>query len=141
MADNTFVNIGGHKVSAGIKYSTSEVKTGDVWIDGKPIYRRVFTGNLPTITTATYGGLPLVQNISIDTVVRWSGTQYYSSHTGCVLLPYTYCTGSNPITVQQTFAINYAGATLTYVWWLNQSAPAFSGQEYKIVVEYTKTTD
>lgn len=53
MADNTFVNIGGHKVSAGIKYSTTEVKTGDVWIDGKPIYRRTFTGT-PSKSAGTY---------------------------------------------------------------------------------------
>lgn len=28
----------------GANYSTSEVKTSNTWIDGKPIYRRVFTG-------------------------------------------------------------------------------------------------
>lgn len=27
-------------------YSTNEVKTNKVWIDGKPVYRTVYTGNL-----------------------------------------------------------------------------------------------
>ena len=50
--ENTFVNLGGHKVSAGIKYSTSEVRTGDVWIDGKPIYRKYTEINVSDMTTS-----------------------------------------------------------------------------------------
>ena len=53
MADNTFVNIGGHKVSVGQKYSTTEVKTGDVWINGKPIYTRVVSVNGTQFTKST----------------------------------------------------------------------------------------
>jgi hypothetical protein len=36
------------KLSAGIKYGEEEIDTGNEWIDGKPIYRRVFTGNAAT---------------------------------------------------------------------------------------------
>lgn len=31
-------------VAKAVNYSTDEVKTGATWIDGKPIYRKVFTG-------------------------------------------------------------------------------------------------
>lgn len=34
------------EVKVGV-YSTSETKTGEYWINGKPIYRRVFTSQLP----------------------------------------------------------------------------------------------
>ena len=43
---NTHITIGGHKVSAGKVYSTTEVKTGDVWIDGKPIYKKTVSTTL-----------------------------------------------------------------------------------------------
>jgi hypothetical protein len=33
-------------VISGASYSASEQKTGETWIDGKPIYRRVFSGNI-----------------------------------------------------------------------------------------------
>jgi hypothetical protein len=33
-------------VTSGASYSTNEVATGETWIDGKPIYRRVFEGTL-----------------------------------------------------------------------------------------------
>lgn len=60
MADNTFVNFGGHKVSAGKKYSTSEVRTGDVWTDGKPIYRKAFIfGGVTMQSVAWYSTVTL----------------------------------------------------------------------------------
>jgi hypothetical protein len=80
MADNTFVNIGGHKVSAGQKYSTTEVKTGDVWIDGKPIYRRTWNIPASSITASTnnhrkecYYNFSNVDRTMIDTVVNAEG--------------------------------------------------------------------
>jgi len=73
MADNTFVNVGGYKVSVGKKYSTSEVKTGDVWIDGKPIYRKTFSTTTINSSTGTYrktytASLDLSGN-SVDTFI------------------------------------------------------------------------
>ena len=59
----------------GIKYSTDEVLTGDVWIDGKPIYRKFVTYQFPKVTTN--GGNPQEKVSSIlipdlDTIVRCS---------------------------------------------------------------------
>lgn len=46
----TIVTYDGDTVPSGYEevnsYSTTEVKTGDTWIDGKPIYRKVVTGNI-----------------------------------------------------------------------------------------------
>jgi hypothetical protein len=41
-------------------YSTDEVNTGKTWIDGKPIYRRAFTGNI-------------VAGVNVQTTVNLSG--------------------------------------------------------------------
>ena len=68
-------------VQVGI-YSTEETKTGELWIDNKPIYRKVLTGNMPNVagtapaytciaTLTTYGAL------NIDTVVEVTGGIYY----------------------------------------------------------------
>lgn len=53
------------------KYSTTEVKTNKVWIDGKPIYRKVFN----TTTPSTAGSQALIVPLSnnIDNVVNLDG--------------------------------------------------------------------
>lgn len=38
-------------LATGAVYSTKEVKTGETWIDGRPIYRKVFTFELPEISS------------------------------------------------------------------------------------------
>lgn len=51
-------------------YSTTEVDTGKKWIDGKPIYRKVFNyGQLPNNTS-----VGVKHNIPIDTPVSAKGT-------------------------------------------------------------------
>ena len=51
------------------EYNTDEVETGETWIDGKPVYRRVVNiGLLPDNTTKT-----VTLGLSIDTLIRISG--------------------------------------------------------------------
>lgn len=60
----------------GTKYSATEQLTGDVWIDGKPIYRKTFTQAFGTshasFTIAT--GITAPDNL-INTwgLIRWTG--------------------------------------------------------------------
>lgn len=50
------VNEGGStNAYKGIKYSTSETFTGNYWIDGKPIYRKVINDTTPATGNATFG--------------------------------------------------------------------------------------
>ena len=42
-------------VAESLSYSTTEQKTGGVWIDGKPIYRKVFTVTNTSSTQITIG--------------------------------------------------------------------------------------
>lgn len=52
----------------GEVYSTNEQKTNKIWIDGKPIYRRVFIGETPE----AFSGI-LVRNLGVGTLVSFRG--------------------------------------------------------------------
>lgn len=60
-------------------YSTDEVKTNKVWIDGKPIYRKVLTQTITTtsITVTDSGKLNLISDFdtsSIDAIISFYGS-------------------------------------------------------------------
>lgn len=65
--DGGLLQVGGKNI---LKYSTSETNTGKIWIDGKPIYRKVVDlGSLPDTSQKKVS-----HNISnLDTVVFLSG--------------------------------------------------------------------
>lgn len=84
------VNITDDSDSTPEYYSTTETKTNKVWIDGKPIYRRVFTGlnvNLQDAWTSLG-----ISTTDIDTLVSYtalandSNTNYYDGIAGTLTL-------------------------------------------------------
>lgn len=108
-------------------YSTSEVKTNKVWIDGKPIYRRILTvsTNVEVGTTETDISGKLVETTSdimswrIDNVVFLQKTGNFSEGLGIVL--------------------NVSTGVITAVSLKSSSYWLASG--FHIMIEYTKTTD
>lgn len=110
----------------GNVYSTDETVVG-TWIDGKPIYRKVFSG------TASSGNMTL--NVGTGDVAQWVRVQAYR----------TTSTG----TAQDTIAAFYNGASDYFRCWgrINGATAtvelrnAASGYEYFAIAEYTKTTD
>lgn len=105
----------------GKKYSTTEQLTGDVWIDGKPIYRKTISlGTLPNATnkTVAHGITGLDSVISMSGIAQ-SGTIYLT-------LPYVlpdatntfiriYITGANLGVTTGIDRTSYTGtATLEY---------------------------
>lgn len=101
-------------------YSTDEINTGKLWIDGKPIYRKVVDfGTLPNATSKNF-----THNISVDTVIKCYGVVYRASPYARWTIPtdniYVYCNLEN-IIIQTT--INRTDCTA------------------KVILEYTKTTD
>lgn len=110
-------------------YSTDETKTGGVWIDGKPIYRRVFSG-----TCGSSGNSTTVDNTTmkigdvVDTPIRAYG-QIAGGPTSYI--PIGSYLNSN----------YYSG-----VWWTASAlsiyyCAACISQKYNLIVEYTKITD
>lgn len=108
------------------EYSTSEVKTNKVWIDGKPVYRRVFY--FPTMPTQQE--VEKVQSMSpnVDKVINLMG--WYYDTTG-----WAYPMSDNIEGI--VLAVSRSQATIN-----NFSQPDISSYAGAYVVtEYTKTTD
>lgn len=106
------------------EYSTTEINTGKVWIDSKPIYRKVITGNYNDNAT-------ILSNIS--TLINISGTG--DCGTGVTrLLPYYEIYNNQPFIC----TLNKQSNNITFVSKLEGTSHIGS---LNIVVEYTKTTD
>ena len=114
-----------NELKSGEVYSTSEVKTNKVWIDGKPIYRKCIA-NETSATNSTKFSLSSISNMDtltniISKVVRSTGAQIFGNY---------YDGTSNKFTLQY-----YSN---------NNEINTWAGSEtltVTIFVEYTKTTD
>ena len=102
-------------------YSTDEVKTGGTWIDGKPIYRKVLFGSI-TATT---------QNI----VHQIEGIDSYVQ-----LMPYMVSEGQlfPSFHTDSYYFTVFANSKTSLVM---QCISGYIGNSYRVIVEYTKTTD
>lgn len=110
----------------GGNYSTSEVKTGKHWIDGKPIYRKVIDlGALPDASTkaVNHGITNAAQFISATGIINQGGGQY------------TFLPCPNP-TIEYTMAMWVDGTKVSIKTGDNRT----SSTAYAFL-EYTKTTD
>lgn len=109
-------------------YSTTEINTGKTWIDGKPIYRKVVSGNRNgSYTDVNYSSWGVDNFVKIDFVVDASNGNYK------YLLPYY-----NDNTDLCRMFVAVVGSKITLH--CGSSFPGTTGA-YKVIVEYTKTTD
>lgn len=123
MADD---DAGGSYIDA---YSTTETKTNKVWIDGKPIYRKVVVDISPNTYVSVSDDIETVTNIF------WSATStnFTSSE--------AYNWGSESGTVQSdVWRITASGANYNK-FYCRGAGGIFSSGKMTLVVEYTKTTD
>jgi hypothetical protein len=104
-------------------YSTEETLTGGVWIDGKPIYRRVFHFDT-TCTQATNWALPYAEKI-VNAYLTIKGQSYVCCS------PYTYVTSG-------TSSWGQAGLTVRCDW---SDKTGWSSSNGEVIFEYTKSTD
>ena len=104
-------------------YSTSEVKTGQHWTDGKPIYKK-------TVTASSTGGTTIAHGISnFGTLVKVEGSAYDSTSQKYVALP-SAVHGTTTIgiwTVSTTEVVCTSTVNDTFTW--------------NVTLYYTKTTD
>lgn len=128
--------MGGHEITAQKDYSTDEVFTGQYWIDGKKIYRKVFTGTTPSTIAADQvvvvsTGITTIRDIiNLRTCLDWNnGTNSGTVFDGWL----TNDSFNNRLRV----LFNREANNIT----LNMSGSHFASQNYRIIVEYTKTTD
>lgn len=120
-------------------YSTEEQVIGR-WIDGKPLYRKVYTGRATFSTTST---ITVIEKDfrSTKSVKRMSGiiTAKYNFNTGYT---YTYAMPTSACTTKLDRYINLfisgsGDLSVDIVWDTKTVEPA----PFELVVEYTKTTD
>lgn len=105
-------------------YSTSEVNTGQTWIDGKPIYKKVInTGNMTSAVSHGISNLDWV--ISIYGVAKTNDNNY---------LPINFA-NPNGLNYQLSAYIQGGGNV-----GLNKGSGFTISSSY-LIVEYTKTTD
>lgn len=110
-------------------YSTEEVKTNKIWINGKPIYRKVITG------TKSSGWTDIsLSNINYDTIYI-NGAETY----------FTYINSSTKFS-KNTFYFSPTDFLVAQIQTDNKKINIGAGTDlsninYYIVLEYTKTTD
>lgn len=102
-----------------LNYSTEEQKTGGTWIDGKPIYRKVWTELSVGISAGSWQSLNLIGLPSIDNLVKGVAIRN--------------ATGDKYIYNYVSFRWN--NSTLYYKSTNAENAIT------DVIIEYTKTTD
>lgn len=114
-------------------YSTSEVDTGKLWIDGKPIYRKVlYFSN----STNIYNGGKFNANITNGERV-WVVNAWYQNPNDTATIPMNYnLGGSNYL---RTHVLNSSTGQIE----INASSNFTSSTQRNvyIILEYTKTTN
>ena len=118
-------SVSSNAVAKCLIYSTEETKTGEVWIDGKPIYRKVFvheetgTGN-PSFNYGTISSFGQLIEAKTITVSNSGGNQEVE------FMAYR----------RSRATISNGVATFT-----NEPQLPYNVDKYILIVEYTKTTD
>lgn len=116
-------------VAAENVYSTEETRIG-TWIDGKPLYRKVFGGISPDTTD----GAPVADtsDLSMDNIVNGYGWINTNSNNGIRYIPYTMDTSNS--------CFIYVSSDKSKLMMLTRGQ-SFGGKPFFYTVEYTKTTD
>lgn len=118
---------GGIALGGAGDYSLEEQDTGSKWIDGKPIYRKVFTGTVKASTTTD-----LATNIGFETVIRCDGILSYVNSSGM-----TVQRSLNFFSSTSLHSRVYTGTSDGGKIQINSTQ---AGDVF-VVLEYTKTTD
>ena len=106
-------------VAESLSYFTTEQKTGGKWIDGKPIYRKVFWGN----SHLSDNNIGQISNI--DRVIKAFAMIKNQNDGNWLTNNYA---GNVYLLILSNGTVNLNGGNYNY-------------QMYNAVIEYTKTTD
>ena len=114
----------------GEVYSTEEVRIG-TWIDGKPLYRKVFAGTKESEKNKTIN----ISDLNVD-YIRYYGniTTNIGQSDGEYEFPLNYYETSSAY-IRTNFHRKYSNITI-----VSTNGTYFNGN-FKLVIEYTKTTD
>lgn len=118
------------KITNLTTYSTEEVKTGETWIDRKPIYKKTIQ-----FTTSATGKHSIKHNISnLDTVIEGKGSAKDSSGT-FYMFPM-----SAAVDNVSAWSISIQNVDKTYFYFFRGTSVTGTITSY-VTLYYTKTTD
>jgi hypothetical protein len=135
--EDSFLNTVKNYVDGKNSYSTDEVPTGGVWIDGKPIYRKVLELTSPTslVSGQFYEESVSIDFTSIKDIISTKGFIAAGNNTNIMPLPYI-------VSTNDWGAIYFRPSPQNaMVIHLGTNSTTHTGQPMKIILEYTKTTD
>lgn len=116
-------------------YSTKETRIG-TWIDGKPLYRKVFSGNIPSnIDNTTVVYAPFIDS-TVEAKRIYGGIYSNQSHTSVMSIPCNYYSD----TLNWSISLIYTPNIGIRINIITQNI-TLSGNPAWVVLEYTKTTD
>ena len=107
-------------------YSTTETRVG-TWVNGKPLYRRVFSGTVASATSTLVATIPNI------TVRHTYGSLQFGNNANNFHQIGAYANANFYSLVQ----FNADSSQLT-IW---TPATGYAGKSYVLTIEYTKTTD
>lgn len=126
------------------KFSTVETVTGMRWVDGKPIYRKVITGNLGSVTSSAYTsvwvklGVEVNEIIDIRGCVEWKNSGTHTV-TGWVPFSFPFTEANNNISTWYILDDGNSAHSNTVA--LRAISSLYNNRNFKIIVEYTKPND
>ena len=117
------------------EYSTNEIKTNKVWVDGRPIYRKVITGTTTTVD-ASFRVSHGISNYDFIMIDNKSFIKSVGTSTICVPIncPPNVSSDYNKRPTKATIVDNDISI---YIGSYN----GYTSYDYAIILEYTKTTD
>lgn len=117
-----------NELKDGEIYSTSEINTGKIWIDGKPIYRKYIT-----FSQANSGNYTYTHNLGIDSVVSCDA---FCTVAGQSISANGYRPMPYMVSNENYFRIGSIKENT-----IETTAGAWSNNVVYIILEYTKTSD
>lgn len=109
-------------------YSTDEKVIG-TWIDGKPLYRKVFTTTMPSTNNSWVNVVNLLQ---VDMITKLNGI-LVGADGRKIYIP-------NYESTEYHYSLSYQPSTNAIQVYGNGSI-SFGGRPLYVIIEYTKTTD
>lgn len=117
------------------EYETVEEDTGNKWIDGKPIYRRVYYNSSYSQSAST--STPILFELpNLDVVVN----VYGSAKSSTISYPLPNAMWANTTGGMQ-YSWNISSITSTQFYIITGSDSPLVNVKIYLVIEYTKTTD
>ncbi|MDR1246135.1 MAG: hypothetical protein LBK57_03805 [Clostridiales Family XIII bacterium] len=118
-----------------LDYSTTEVATGETYIDGKPIYRRTFTGTMPVTAADTKARITLMSGVEM--LVNVYGNFINIDGTGTVAPVNAWYEGLLLASMNSSFFVD-GSDILKLAFKCSAAITATSNMTYEITCEYTK---